>query len=227
MIMDRQLRNAGLVTGKPQTLKPIRLTDQVSNAIREQIFSGVLHPGDRIVEQKIARELGVGQNAVREALIELAHNGFVRRNSNRGTYVTRLSREDAEKIGRVRGTLEGLVIDLIYERRKVGPLDLQEAERLIARMRKSVKSADMIAFYEADIQFHRGLWALAGNEYLSQLLEIIVIPLFAFFILLNLHPKGRTEWYLEAVARHENIVKALKLSSPEHAQVKLRELLGL
>ena len=212
--------------GKPR-LKPIRLTDQVSSAIREQILSGVLHPGDRIVEQKIARELGVGQNAVREALIELAHNGLVRRNANRGTYVTKLSRESAEKIARVRGVLEGLVIDLIYERRKKEPLELREGEHLIARMRACAKSADMVAFYEADIQFHRSLWAMAGNEYLSQLLEIIVVPLFAFFTLLNPRPKGRTEWYLEAVARHEKIVRALKLNSAEEAQTKLRQLLGL
>ena len=100
---------------RPGLVKPIRLTDQISEVIKKQIFAGDLEPGDRVVEQKIARDLGVGQNAVREALIELSHLGFVRRVPNIGTFVTKLSRADAEKISQVRIALEGLVVDLVAE----------------------------------------------------------------------------------------------------------------
>ncbi len=110
-------------------VKPIRLTDQISKVIKEKIFAGELEPGDRVVEQKIARDLGVGQNAVREALIELFHLGFVRRIPNIGTFVTKLDRTDAEKISQVRTALEGLVVDLVAQRLETDDLDLRRRRR--------------------------------------------------------------------------------------------------
>src|SRR5579859_7778047 len=117
------------------TVKPISLVDQVRDILKERIFRGNLRPGDRIVEQRVAKELGVGQNAVREALIELAHLGFVQRTPNKGTYVTRLTRADAERIAPVRAAMEGLAARLAAERMGREQLDLSRTEQLLARMR--------------------------------------------------------------------------------------------
>jgi len=208
-------------------LRPIRLTDQITKIIKEQIFNGELRPGERVVEQKFARQFGVGQNAIREALIELAHLGFVRRVPNRGTYVTEVTPEDGVKIARVRRALEGLAIELIVDRMKTEQLDISAAAELLNRMRQLLKKGDMEAFYQADMEFHRRLWALAGNEYLSQMLEQIVVPLFAFFIVVNLHPDSKTESILEAILAHERIVKAIEEGSAEQAKARMNELLDL
>lgn len=212
---------------RPGLVKPIRLTDQISDVIKGKIFSGDLNPGDRVVEQKIARDLGVGQNAVREALIELSHLGFVRRVPNIGTFVTKLSRDDAEKISQVRMALEGLVVDLVAQRVEAEGLDLGGAEDLLHRMRKAVNKRDIVSFYDFDLQFHRLLWSLTDNEYLSQMLEQIVAPLFAFFIMLNIRPLDRIEYFLEAVDHHENVLKALKSRSPQDAHNALCGLLEI
>ena len=203
----------GIQTG---VVKPIRLTDQVSGVIKQLILAGKLRPGDRVVEQKIARELGVGQNAVREALIELSHMGYVRRVPNIGTFVTKLSRADAEKISQVRSVLEGLVVDLAAKRLQNENLDISEAEALLAKMRKAVTKGDIVSFYDYDLQFHHKLWELADNEYLSQLLEQIVVPLFAFFLILN-NPPAHTDYLLEAMDHHENVMQALVSHSPQKA----------
>jgi DNA-binding GntR family transcriptional regulator len=205
----------------------MRLTDQICQVIKERIFSGQLRPGDRVVEQKLAREFGIGQNAVREALIELAHLGFVRRVPNKGTYITNITVEDARKIARVRGVLEGLVVELISERLKHEELDLQHAEKLLAAMYESLRSDDAVSFYDYDIQFHRILWELAGNEYLCQLLEQIVVPLFAFFIMINLHPASRVQWFMDAVSSHEKVIAALKTRSTDAARQAIGRLMGL
>lgn len=216
-----------LDAAQTKLVKPIRLTDQVCKIIKEQIFSGELRPGDRVVEQKIAKQFGVGQNAVREALIELSHLGFVQRIPNTGTYVTKLTQRDAEKIARIRRPLEGLVIDLISERRAGQDLKLDHAEQLLSKMRDSAREGDMVTFYDYDLQFHRALWDLADNDYLAQLLEQVVAPLFAFFIMLNLHPGARSTLFLEAVSYHERVLQALKSHSPEKARRALQQLLGL
>ena len=207
------------------TLKPIRLTDQISRAIKEQIFSGTLRPGDRVVEQKFAKRFGVGQNAVREALIDLAHNGFVRRVPNKGTYVTEITKEDGAKIARVRSALEGLVIDLILERARNEPVDLTEPGRLLARMRELLEARDMVTFYECDIAFHRALWNLARNEFLTQHLEQIVVPLFAFFIVVNINPEQNYPEIVAAVNLHDEILHGLKTGSEGKSHKGVRELM--
>lgn len=208
-------------------LRPIRLTDQITRIIKEQIFNGELRPGERVVEQKIARQFGVGQNAIREALIELAHLGFVRRVPNKGTYVTEVTPEDAVKIARVRRALEGLAIELIVERMSTEKLDISGAAQLLNRMFQLLKKGDIEAFYQADVEFHRRLWQLSGNEYLAQMLEQIVVPLFAFFIVVNFHPHDKTESILEAVRAHERILKAIEKGSAAQAQARMNELLDL
>ncbi len=212
---------------RPGLLRPIRLTDQISKVIKDQIFAGELKPGDRVVEQKIARDLGVGQNAVREALIELNHLGFVRRVANVGTFVTKLDRSDAEKISAVRTALEGLVVDLVATRMTREDLNLEEAADLLQKMRKALSRRDIVSFYDFDLRFHRLLWSLADNEYLSQVLEQMVAPLFAFFIMLNIHPSDRVDSFSEAVDHHENVLKALKSRSPQKAHSALCGLLEI
>jgi DNA-binding GntR family transcriptional regulator len=212
---------------KPGLVKPIRLTDQISEVIKNKIFAGELEPGDRVVEQKIARDLGVGQNAVREALIELSHLGFVRRVPNIGTFVTKLSRTDAEKISQIRTSLEGLVVDLLAQRLQFDDLDLSDAEDLLQKMRKAITKRDIVSFYEFDLKFHRLLWSLTDNEYLSQMLEQIVTPLFAFFIMLNIRPLDRVDYFEEAVDHHDNVLQALKSRSPQNAHNALCGLMEI
>lgn len=211
-------------TRGPRALQPIRLSDQVRKSIRELILSGALRPGDRVVENRIAKDFHVGQNAVREALIELSHMGFVRRIPHKGTYVTQLSRADAEKIAQVRTPLEVLVVDLLARHLQKEALDLSSADHLLSQMRACAESGDIIAFYEHDIHFHRTLWRLAGNEYLEQLLEQIVVPLFAFFTMVHLNPAGRIGWIRDALARHEGVMAALKTRSPEKAHEAITQL---
>lgn len=210
---------------KSARVKPVRLTDQILDVIKEQIFAGQLKPGDRVVEQKIAREMGVGQNAVREALIELSHLGFVRRVPNIGTFVTVLTQTDAEKISSVRSALETLVIDLLALRLQREDLDLGEAEELLRKMRESAVSHDIVSFFNYDMQFHRLLWRLADNEYLEQLLEQIVMPLFVFFLILNVHPPDRDGQFIESVEYHEKVFAAIRSHSPIKAHEAICQLL--
>src|SRR5215203_4331878 len=71
----------------------------VAQKLREAIIGGVLKPGERLVEQKLAAKFGIGQPTVREALKELENQGMVRRaerrgmSERRGTYVAELTRE--------------------------------------------------------------------------------------------------------------------------------------
>jgi DNA-binding GntR family transcriptional regulator len=214
-------KSAALVS--EHSITPVRLTDQIVNIIKDQIFRGELHPGERLVEQKFAKQLNVGQNPVREALIELAHLGFVKRVPNKGTYVTRISRADAHRISKIREPLEVLALSLIIDRVKEEVLDFQAAERAVEGMENSVRTGDLPTFFEHDITFHDTLWRMADEEYLHPLLEQLVLPLFAFFVMLNVPREGLQQ----SVEIHRSLLSELKAGSLEGAREKLRQLMEL
>ena len=58
-------------------LSPRTLRDQIEEKIREAILGGLLRPGERLVERRLAEQFGSSLTAVREALISLESDGFV------------------------------------------------------------------------------------------------------------------------------------------------------
>jgi DNA-binding GntR family transcriptional regulator len=155
--------------------------EAAAQAIRDAIMSGRLNPGDRIIEQQWASFLGIGQPTLREALKELEFQGLVSRNSYRGTYVTRLETDDYRKLLEVRLPLEVMAIERAALR--VDAEAAADLTALVDRLTRSAEACDMAAFHDADVEFHRRIWEMAGNEYLRLCLETVSLRLFVFSVL--------------------------------------------
>src|SRR5262245_35438262 len=95
-----------------QKIEPISKKARIVTSLREAIVSGAIKSGEQIVEGKLAQELGVGQGLIREALIELEHQGFVQRTPFAATQVTELTIQDAQQIYDLRIELEPLAFFL-------------------------------------------------------------------------------------------------------------------
>src|SRR2546423_11718819 len=120
-----------------QHIKPISKKDQVIEELKKVILSGRLASGEPIVENKVAQDLGVGTPLVREALIELEHQGFVQKIPYKGTYVTKLSPSDIEHIFRLRIELESLAIE--WAKKNTTPADIAELRQLAQGMRQAAE----------------------------------------------------------------------------------------
>src|SRR6202045_5255261 len=83
------------------------LHDQVVTELRQAILSGRLKPGERLVEGRLADELGVSRNPVREAIRVLASEGLVDVAARRGASVAVMSDQEARETIEVRALLEG------------------------------------------------------------------------------------------------------------------------
>ena len=79
---------------------------------KDAFFSGQLKPGDPIVERELARQMKVGTPVVREALIALQGQGFVRRVTNTGTFVTQFTAAEVRQLYTLRVELELLALQL-------------------------------------------------------------------------------------------------------------------
>src|SRR5262245_46644731 len=164
-----------------QKLQPVSKKIRVVAALKEAILSGALQAGDQIVEGKLAQQLGVGQGLIREALIELEHQGFVQRSPFSWTQVTTFTNEDAEQIYEIRIEVDPLAFTLAA--RKVTPKDITELWELVAKAKEGTTSEDLSVFFENHLAYRRKIWDLSGNRFLKETLERLVAPLYALFLM--------------------------------------------
>jgi DNA-binding GntR family transcriptional regulator len=199
-------------------IAPFSKKDRVVTALRDAIVSGRMKPGDAIVESRVARQLGVGQPLIREALLDLEHQGFVQRVPYRGTSVTKLGPEEIDQIQRFRIEMEALAVE--WARERVTPQDLVELRGFVEEMRRAARESDLSRFNEFDLALHRRIWLLSGNKYLSDALERAVVPLLTFFYLRS----GRIEeLHVKSVDHHAVLIDAL--ASPGPSPSRAREAL--
>ncbi|MBS1791968.1 MAG: GntR family transcriptional regulator [Acidobacteria bacterium] len=198
-------------------IKPITKKDQIVISVKNAILAGKLESGDPIVENKIAQQLGVGTPLVREALIELEHQGFVQKVPFKGTIVTKLSRDDVDDIFRLRAELEALAIE--WAKENVTEADLAKLRALTDGMKKAAMALDLPVFYENDLAFHRKIWELAGNTYLAEALEKVVVPLFAFFVMKNVREQVN---YIDSAAKHAEIIAVLENKKDKQIRQKMK-----
>lgn len=160
------------------------LADQIAESIRNMIVAGDLKPGERIVESRIARDIGVGQPTVREALVALEHQGLVVRKANQGCVVTSLTRAEICQLIRIRAELETLAVELAVE--TASEAEISKLLTITDSMKAAAIERVPQRFFELDISFHQTLWRLSNNSFLPRLLEQTLAPLLAFLFIRNL-----------------------------------------
>ena len=182
------------------------MAGRIAETIRGLIVSGELKPGDRIVESRMARQIGVGQPTVREALVALEHQGLVVRKANQGCVVTALTRAEINQVLRVREELERLAVDLAIE---VAPdAEIRKLIAVAEKMNEAAEARDIRRYHEFDVQFHQALWRLSGNSVLPRLLAQTLMPLLAFLFMRNLRKNHQLDMTSSAVA-HVEIAEAI------------------
>lgn len=195
-----------------------------AQAIREAIIAGELRGGHRIIEQRWAERLGIGQPTLREALQELEHQGLLRKLHQRGTYVTQLSPDDYRLIQEVRIPMEAIAVGKAAE--NFSAEADKEFTEIVEKMAGSgISEVDVKLFHESDVAFHRKIWDLAGNPFLRNALETITFRLFIFSVVdrWSGNPRAVSE-RLAAVQEHLAILEGLRSRDKKMArQVFIRQ----
>jgi DNA-binding GntR family transcriptional regulator len=184
------------------------------------IVSGELNPGERIVESRMARQIGVGQPTVREALVALEHEGLVVRKANQGCVVTKLTLAEIRQILRIRSELETLAVELAIENAS-GP-DLDKLRDLTALMEEAARARNVHRFFSLDLRFHETLWRLSGNSFLPRLLAQALMPLLAFLFIRNLRNHRNIDM-LDSARAHAEIVEAIRTRDKAAARKTARQ----
>lgn len=202
--------------GQPTRLIERRvLRDEVRERLMEDILSGKLQPGERIVETRVAKELGLSQTPVREALRDLELLGFVVTSAFRGATVRRVSPEDWAEIYPIRAALEGVAARAAAER--ISEEDVRRLRGLIDVMRSASQRGDKHATIAADIEFHAHIVELSGNRVLKQLWQSLRLATTTFLTVSVTHRP-----LLELAERHTVVLEALISRDGAAAEAAMR-----
>jgi DNA-binding GntR family transcriptional regulator len=142
------------------------LREQIKDVLLQRIVEGSYPPGSRIVETRVAQELGISQGPVREALRDLEQLGCVVHEPYRGCSVRAFSADELLDAFPVRAALEALAARLAAER--ITEEELEELEEHLGRMRAAARRGDAHDQSQANASFHATIVRAARNSTLER-----------------------------------------------------------
>ena len=185
-------------------------SDSVYMELRGKILSRELKPAQRLLEVKIANEMGVSRTPVREALRRLANEGLVKIVPNSGARVASPSSHEMDNSYSVRGYLENMSVELAC---RTG-MDKRTLERLDGLVRDgdvAYDAGDVDAFLAANNDFHRVIAEAGKNYVLSEYVDNIIqrtnvyIYFYSKFIEAENKSSGEHRAILRAIAQRDRI----------------------
>lgn len=180
--------DSGAVRARLTPLRAQPLKEQVLDQLRALLDGGALKPGDQLPsERELSEELEVSRGTVREAVQFLGALGLVEIRHGQGTFVrATLANPEVHdewrawtlrNSGRIRDLLEvrrgleSFAAELAAQRR--AEAELRSLEEALDGMATAIRSGDVTALVQSDVNFHHGLSAAAGNPALVELADVL------------------------------------------------------
>lgn len=199
-----------------QPLEPRSLEREVYEALRGEILTGTIAPGDALIEAQLAIDLGVSKTPVREALIRLQRDGLVEIRPYRGARVRRPSGDDVVQAVEVRMWVETQV---------ARALAADPQAELLIRLQENIDATQAALDaddYEGFVRTVRGFSQLLleahGNRYAMQVVESLHNILALIGSAFRRAP-GRKQ---ESIDEHRAILAALAAGEPDAADAATR-----
>jgi DNA-binding GntR family transcriptional regulator len=191
------------------------LSAQIKDRMLQWVLQGELPPGSRIIETRIARQLGTSQAPVREALRDLATLGLVEMHPFRGARVREPAPEELIEAMELRGELEAIAARSAV--RRIDEAGMARMRELLDEMRASAARGDAHAQALRNSEFHDCIITASGNRTLQRLWSML--EPFARTYLTATLPGVDLHWLAE---RHVAILDAFAARDPERAAEAMR-----
>jgi DNA-binding GntR family transcriptional regulator len=196
----------------PAIENPPSLVDLAATTLRRMIISGELRCGQRIIENRLTRELGISRPPLREALRVLEREGLVRQLPRRGVIVTPLTLHDIYEICTLRTELQQLAIRLGVPVRH--PARLQRCRRALQHMRTAARAHDQPDYLDWFCEFHLSLVGLAGHRRLEEAYRSLQLQLMLTMALNQQLPAGPQEVRAD-FTWHEHLLRTIEGGDPD------------
>lgn len=182
--------------------KPLR--DVVFENIRSAILEGTLKPGERLMEIKLADQLGVSRTPVREAIRKLELEGLVIMLPRRGAFVANMNKRDLIELLEVRTGLEGLAA--YFAAGRISENGIMKLEKSIEELEVAVKNNNITEMLRVDEEFHNIIFEGSGNNRLKSIMNSLWETVYRF----RLKYMSDYSSAVNIVDEHRKILDAIK-----------------
>lgn len=187
------------------------LTSIIFERVREDILNGKYANGDKIVEAKLADELGVSRTPVREALKQLELDGLVESLPNRGVVVKGITTQDIDDIYAIRLAIEAIAAKWAVERMEDD--EVEQLKEIYDLMEFYTFKEDVEKTFELNTKFHETMYRGTKSRYLEHVLKD-----FQLFIKSTRSESLKSEGRIDrALKEHKHIVDAFKERNADKA----------
>lgn len=193
------------------------LRDVVFKALREAIITGELKPGERLMEIKLAKELGVSRTPVREAIRKLELEGLVIMTARKGAEVAPINEKDLMEVLEIRKNLEGLACELAAD--NATRANIKQFKELNALIEEAVNKEDIEEITKRDVDFHEAIYAITNNRRLIQMLHQLKEHIFRYRLeyIKDMKNKGAI------VEEHNRIITAIEKNDTKNAKKEIEK----
>ncbi|MEU5481996.1 GntR family transcriptional regulator [Streptomyces mirabilis] len=194
--------------------------ERVADALRAALIAGELRTGEVYSAPTLAARFGVSATPVREAMLDLAKEGLVDTVPNKGFRVTAVSEKQLDEYTHIRSLIE--IPTTVQLATTADPVSLEALRPAAREIVTAAAAGDLIAYVEADIRFHLGLLALAGNAHLVE----VVGDLRKRSRLYGLHALVEAGRLQDSAEEHLELLDALVDRDPEAVRRVMTRHLG-
>lgn len=196
------------------------LKDHVYHYISDCINSGELNPGDKINEQKVSDTLNISRTPVREALTQLASDGYLDNLPRRGFRVKSLDAGKVRQLYEIIGTLDGRAATLCMPYLTQG--DMEEMSQLAESMDQAIQTGHGDRYYELQVSFHDVYLNRCPNTEMTALLRKLKNNFIRKYYLFE-DPDNEFEVLEDANRQHYEIIRLFQAGDKEELERFIRD----
>lgn len=134
---------------------------KIADELRSLVARGTLAPGMRLGQTELAEQFSASRVPVREALKLLSSEGIIEHDPNRGFFVTRLSRDEAEQLFTLRHLIED---ELMRTVEWPDEAQLAELDARVGRLEELLDAGDRMNWWDEHRDFHNAIFSLSPKK---------------------------------------------------------------
>jgi len=177
---------------------------KVYHHIREKILSGKIAPGERLIETRLAQDIGTSRTPVREALHSLELEKLIKSIPRVGYVVEGMNEQELEQICEIREVIEALAARWAIEKshKKLA----RDLSKNVARQEEALNKRNLHGYIELDAQFHDIIAKLSGSDRLLELVQTLRRHMLRY----RTHVVYAFDTAIRSVEGHRRIVNAIE-----------------
>lgn len=146
------------------------MADDVYDQIVDAIMNLDINHEDRLIQEKLAADLGISRTPVREALMRLEQEGVLSKSAQGGFVLYQMGDQEVRELYQTRAAIEGQVARILAERHTGD--DIKSLRSTIKKEEKITSAANVREYFEANRTIHRRFVELANNRYLLEMFDM-------------------------------------------------------